>query len=232
MNLKEQLIEKMEAEFEHFHSWLLEQPPEEILDLAYDYLTKQDILMNLEDTDLSPSQIETMLRSPCPLEDVLRDCFHIDQADYNYTLKVLIDQRADMEMEKQRAIPIYNGTAQEAKERGELDKFKDSAKADENCKTAIENAIARNYGGSRLNTNAAIREVREQFGEKRLARVTASLIANRPHNERISPENMKWAEKNATTKKVFTDRTHSGLLDIFATRLRENERKRARETER
>ena len=42
MNLKEQLIEKMEAEFEHFHSWLLEQPPEEILDLAYDYLTKQD----------------------------------------------------------------------------------------------------------------------------------------------------------------------------------------------
>ena len=232
MNLKEQLIEKMEAEFEHFHSWLLEQPPEEILDLAYDYLTKQDILMNLEDTDLSPSQIETMLRSPCPLEDVLRDCFHIDQSDYNYTLKVLIDQRADMEMEKQRAIPIYNGTAREAKERGELDKFKASAEADENCKTAIENAIARNYDGSRLNPSAAIREVREQFGDKRLARVTASLIANREHDGRISPENMKWAKKNATTKKVFTDRTHSGLLDIFATRLRESERKRARETER
>ena len=232
MNLKEQLIEKMEAEFEHFRSWLLEQPPEEILDLAYDYLTKQDILMNLEDTDLSPAQIETMLRSPCPLEDVLRDCFHIDQSDYNYTLKVLIDQRADMEMEKQRGIPIYNGTAQEADERGELDKFKASAEADENCKTAIENAIARNYDGSRLNTNAAIREVREQFGEKRLTRVTASLIVNRPHDERISPENMKWAEKNATTKKAFTDRTHSGLLDIFATRLRESERKRARGAER
>lgn len=232
MNLKEQLIEKMEAEFEHFHSWLLEQPPEEILDLAYDYITKQDILLNVADADLSPAQIETMLRSPCPLEDVLRDCFHIDQADYNYTLKVLIDQRADMEMEKQRAIPIYNGTAQEAKERGELDKFKDSAKADENCKTAIENAIAHNYDGSRLNTNAAIREVREQFGDKRLTRVTASLISNRPRDERISPENMKWAEKNATTKKVFTDRTHSGLLDIFATRLRESERKRSREAER
>ena len=221
MNLKEQLIEKTEAEFEHFHSWLLEQPPEEILDLAYDYLTKQDILMNLEDTGLSPAQIETMLRSTCPLEDVLRDCFHIDQADYNYTLKVLIDQRADMEMEKQRAIPIYNGTAREAKEQGELDKFKASAEADENCETAIENAIARNYDGSRLNTSAAIREVREQFGDKRLTRVTASLIANREHDGRISSENMKWAEKNATTKKAFTDRTHSGLLDIFATRLRE-----------
>ena len=232
MNLKEQLIEKMEAEFEHFHSWLLEQPPEEILDLAYDYLTKQDILMNLEDTDLSPAQIETVLRSPCPLEDVLRDCFHIDQADYNYTLKVLIDQRAGIEMEKQRAIPIYNGTAREAKERGELDKFKNSAKADENCKTAIENAIARNYDGSRLNTSAAIREVREQFGEKRLTRVTASLIANRRFEGRISPANRAWADKKSTSKEIGSGHTHPGLLDIFATRLRESERKRAREAER
>ena len=39
MNLKEQLIEKMEAEFEHFHSWLLEQPPEEILNHTYEYTT-------------------------------------------------------------------------------------------------------------------------------------------------------------------------------------------------
>ena len=232
MNPLEQLEAKMTEEFNTYRAWLLTQPPEEILNHAYEYSTKQDILLNVADAGLSPAQIETMLRSPCPLEDVLRDCFHIDQSDYNYTLKVLIDQRADMEMEKQRAIPIYNGTAREAKERGELDKFKASAEADENCKTSIENAIARNYDGSRLNTSAAIREVREQFGDKRLTRVAASLIINRPHDERISPENMKWAEKNATTKKVFTDRTHSGLLDIFATRLRESERKRERGAER
>ena len=232
MNLKEQLIEKMEAEFEHFHSWLLEQPPEEILDLAYDYLTKQDILMNLEDTELSPAQIETMLRSPCPLEDVLRDCFHIDQSDYNYTLKVLIDQRADMEMEKQRAIPIYDGTAREAKEQGELDKFKASRQADSDCRDAIENAIARNYDGSRLNTKAAIAEVREQFGEKRLTRVTASLIVNRPHDGRISPENRAWADKKAGSKEIGSGHTHPGLLDIFAARLREGERKREKGAER
>lgn len=232
MNQLERLTEKMTAEFDGYRSWLLKQPPEEILNHAYEYTTKENLLNVLGDTDLKPQQIETLLRSPCPLEDVFKDCVHIDQSDYNYTLKVLIDQRADMEMEKQRAIPIYNGTAREAKERGELDKFKASAEADENCKTAIENAIARNYDGSRLNTSAAIREVREQFGDKRLTRVAASLIINRPHDERISTENMKWAEKNATTKKVFTDRTHSGLLDIFATRLRESERKRERGAER
>lgn len=232
MNPLEQLTDKMTAEFNAYRVWLLKQPPEEMLNHAYEYTTKENLLNVLGDTDLKPQQIETLLRSHCPLEDVFKDCVHIDQSDYNYTLKVLIDQRADMEMEKQRAIPIYNGTAREAKERGELDKFKASAEADENCKTAIENAIARNYDGSRLNTSAAIREVREQFGDKRLARVTASLIANREHDGRISPENMKWAKKNATTKKVFTDRTHSGLLDIFATRLRESERKRERGAER
>lgn len=232
MNQLERLTEKMTAEFDGYRSWLLKQPPEEILNHAYEYTTKENLLNVLGDTDLKPQQIETLLRSPCPLEDVFKDCSYIDQSDYNYTLKVLIDQRADIEMEKQRAIPIYNGTAREAKERGELDKFKASAEADENCKTAIENAIARNYDGSRLNTSAAIREVREQFGDKRLTRVTASLVVNRQSDARISPENMKWAEKNATTKNVFTDRTHSGLLDIFATRLRESERKRAREAER
>ena len=162
MNLKEQLVEKMEAEFEHFHSWLLKQPPEEILNHAYEYTTKENLLNVLGDTDLKPQQIETLLRSPCPLEDVFKDCSYIDQSDYNYTLKVLIDQRADIEMEKQRAIPIYNGTAREAKEQGELDKFKASAEADENCKTAIENAIARHHDGSRPNPSAAQREVREQ----------------------------------------------------------------------
>lgn len=232
MNQLERLTEKMTAEFDGYRSWLLKQPPEEILNHAYEYTTKENLLNVLGDTDLKPQQIETLLRSPCPLEDVFKDCSYIDQSDYNYTLKVLIDQRADIEMEKQRAIPIYNGTAQEADERGELDKFKASAEADDACRVAIENAIARNYDGSRLNTSAAIREVREQFGDKRLARVTASLIANREHDGRISPENKVWAEKNATTKKLSTDRTHSGLLDIFATRLRESERKRERGVER
>ena len=232
MNQLEQLAEKMTDEFNTYRDWLLKQPPEEILNHAYEYTTKENLLNMLGDTDLKPQQIETMLRSPCPPEDVFKDCVHIDQSDYNYTLKVLIDQRADMEMEKQCGIPIYNGTAQEADERGELDKFKASAEADDACRVAIENAIARNYDGTRLNTSAAIREVREQFGEKRLARVTASLIANREHDGRISPENMKWAEKNATTKRLSTDRTHSGLLDIFATRLRESGRKRERGAER
>lgn len=233
MNSLEQLEAKMTEELNTYRAWLLAQPPEEILNHAYEYTTKQDIMLNVADAYLSPAQLETMLRSPCPLEDVFKDYRQMDSLSYPaWDFRDAISQRADDAMEQQRSVPIYDGTAREANERGEVEKFKASAEADENCKTAIENAIARNYDGSRLNTKAAIAEVREQFGEKRLTRVTASLIVNRPHDGRISPENMAWAEKNAATKKVCTNRTHSGLLDIFAARLREGERKRERGAER
>ena len=233
MNSLEQLEAKMTEELNTYRAWLLAQPPEEILNHAYEYTTKQDIMLNVADAYLSPAQLETMLRSPCPLEDVFKDYRQMDSLSYPaWDFRDAISQRADDAMEQQRSVPIYDGTAREANERGEVEKFKASAEADENCKTAIENAIARNYDGSRLNTKAAIAEVREQFGEKRLVRVTASLIANRPYDARISPENIAWAEKNAATKKVCTNRTHSGLLDIFAARLREGERKRERGAER
>ena len=232
MNALEQLEAKMTDEFNTYRAWLLTQPPEEILKHAYEYSVKQDIILNVADADLSPAQLETMLRSPCPLEDVFKDCAYIDQSDYNYTLKVLIEQRADDAMEQQRAAPIYDGTAREANERGEVEKFKASRQADNDCRDAVENAIARNYDGSRLNTKAAIAEVREQFGEKRMVRVTASLIVNRPHDGRISPENRAWADKKAISKESGSGHTHPGLLDIFAARLREGERKRERGAER
>ena len=232
MNQIEQLTEKMTTEFNSFRNWLLTQPPEEILNHAFEYSTKQDIVLSVANADLSPGQTETLLRSHCPLEDVYHDCTHVDNTELNYALCQIIEQRADIEMEKQRAIPIYNGTAQEAKERGELDKFKTSAEADENCRVAIENAIARNYDGSQLNTKAAIAEVREQFGEKRLTRVAASLIANAGFDWCISPDNKAWANKKAINKSIKNERVHLGLLDIFATRLRESERKRGRGAER
>ena len=232
MNPLEQLEAKMTEEFNTYRAWLLSQLPEEILNHAYEYSTKQDILLNVADAGLSPAQIETMLRSPCPLEDVFKDCAYIDQSDYSYTLKILISQRADDAMEQQRAVPIYDGTAREANERGEVEKLKASRRADSDCRDAIENAIARNYDGSRLNTKPAIAEVREQFGEKRLVRVTASLIVNRPHDGRISPENRAWADKKAVSKEIGSGHTHPGLLDIFAARLREGERKRERGAER
>ena len=78
MNQYEQLEAKMNTEFDTYRDWLLTQPPEEILNHANEYNAKQEIMAALSDADLSPAQIETLLRSPCPLEDVFKD-YHFSQ---------------------------------------------------------------------------------------------------------------------------------------------------------
>ena len=68
-----QLYEKMFAEQERYRDWLLHQPPEEILNHSYEYTTREDILMTLEDNDLSFEQAWALLSSPTPLADVFKE---------------------------------------------------------------------------------------------------------------------------------------------------------------
>ena len=47
------LYKKMFAEQEQFKDWLLTQPPQEILNHAYEYTMREDILLSLEYNDLT-----------------------------------------------------------------------------------------------------------------------------------------------------------------------------------
>lgn len=62
----------MFAEQERYRQHLLTLPPEEILDCAYAYITREDILLSLEYNDLTNKQCQALLKSPCPLSDVFQ----------------------------------------------------------------------------------------------------------------------------------------------------------------
>lgn len=64
---------KMEAEQDSYRDWLLTLPPDEILQHAYEYAVRQDILFAMEDLELQPEQCQALMKSPCPVADVLRD---------------------------------------------------------------------------------------------------------------------------------------------------------------
>ena len=64
------LYKQMFAEQEQFRDWLLAQPPQEILNHAYEYVMREDILLSLEHNDLTDAQAEALLTSPSPLADV------------------------------------------------------------------------------------------------------------------------------------------------------------------
>ena len=60
----------MFAEQERFRDWLLSQPPAEILNHAYEYTVREDILMSLEYNDLEDSQARALLKSGKPLKQI------------------------------------------------------------------------------------------------------------------------------------------------------------------
>lgn len=68
--LNTRLYEKMFAEQEQFRDWLLSQPPAEILNHAYEYTVREDILMSLEYNDLEDSQARALLKSGKPLKQI------------------------------------------------------------------------------------------------------------------------------------------------------------------
>ena len=67
------LYEKMFAEQETWRTWLLSQPPEEILKHTYEYTAREDIVLSLEYHNLPVAQARALLRSPSPLADVYKD---------------------------------------------------------------------------------------------------------------------------------------------------------------
>lgn len=71
--LNTRLYEKMFAEQEVYRSWLLSQPPEEILNHAYEYVMREDILLSLEYNDLTDGQAKALLKSPASLADIFKD---------------------------------------------------------------------------------------------------------------------------------------------------------------
>lgn len=70
--LNAKLYQKMFAEQELFKAELLLLPSAEVLNLAYEYVCREDILMALEYNDLSARQALALLKSATPLADIFQ----------------------------------------------------------------------------------------------------------------------------------------------------------------
>lgn len=87
------LYKKVFAEQEKYREWLLSQPPNEILNHCYEYTVREDIVLALEEYDLSDKQCKVLLKSPRPLADVFKDfekreTDHMDNIWYGFGSRV------------------------------------------------------------------------------------------------------------------------------------------------
>ena len=70
--LNEELLERMSAEQEAFKKKLLDMPPLEILQNAYEFIIREDILLAVEENGLSAEQSRILLKSKTPLSEVYK----------------------------------------------------------------------------------------------------------------------------------------------------------------
>ena len=94
------LYDKMKAEQDKYRDWLLNQPPEEILNHTYEYTMREDIVMCMEELELSPKQAKALLRSPCPLSDVYKE-FRDRETEHMDTIRDSIETEADKSLQRQ-----------------------------------------------------------------------------------------------------------------------------------
>ena len=227
------LYQKMFAEQEKFRDWLKGQSPEEILNHAYEYTVREDILLSLEYHDLSDAQADALMKSPSPLADVFRD-FEKRETDHMETIWDCLESRADTILEEQRRTlretPVYPYPASYAQEHGELEQYRASNRANIACKEAIESAIREHYHDNQLDSQAAAQVV-DAFGLDRTMYVLANTVQRKDWDARFSLGNKEWAKTipiqenadawGADRNCQFVVNSHSGLTDLFLSTVRQ-----------
>ena len=157
-DLNTALYEKMAAEQDKYRDWLKSQLPEKILHHAYEYTVREDIVMTMENLDLTGAQAQALLDSPSPLADVYR-YFEKLETGYMDVIRDSIENRANdvcKAQEELRAAPVYLHSAAYASEHREMAQYQASYQANFACKEAVEQAINAHYGDKRLDTGSAV----------------------------------------------------------------------------
>lgn len=152
-------------------------------------------------------------------------------------LKVLLAEKAqsaEMEVEapvkeavpeEKPEAPIYRETANYAFEAGELESYRASLAANVECRSAIEAAISSNYGDNRLDADAAVKSVLEQFSPERVRYVLANTIQQKDFDGRIPQPLKEWAKtvdvcpENAS--RFLVDKPNPGLTALFVDAFRQ-----------
>ena len=94
-NLKSKLYEKAYNEQQEFLAELKKSTPEKIIEQAYEYIMREDILMTFEDDYLSPEQMKELLKLKSPLALCYDEWLHNDSSH----MEMLRDSITDLSSE-------------------------------------------------------------------------------------------------------------------------------------
>lgn len=97
-----ELYEQMKSEQNMYRDWLLTLSPSEILSHANEYSVREDIVMAMDELELSPKRAKALLKSPCPLGDVFKE-FRDMETERMDEIRSAIESRADAVIKRENA---------------------------------------------------------------------------------------------------------------------------------
>ena len=227
MNLTEkntQLYAKMAAEQAKYRDWLMGQPPEDILNHAYEYAVREDILAAAELMELPQAQAAALLAVSSPMDAIYEAWKEREPVDLDPLLDCISD-RAYTALQAQRELPVYRYPGNYAHAHGELEQYRTSRRANAACAAAIDAAISEHYRDNRLGREA-VSQVVEQFGYDRTLYVLANTVRHKEQDGRISRDNKAWAKTipvfedldawgHDRNVEFVADGHNPGLIDLF-----------------
>ena len=230
-DLNAALYEKMAAEQDQYRDWLKSQPPEEILHHAYEYSVREDIVMAMEELELTDAQAQALLDSSSPLADVYRYFEKLETAHMD-VVRDSIENRADdvcRAKEELRTTTTYSHTAAYASEHGEREQYRASNRANLQCKEAIEAAVREHFDGMYLSHDAA-KGVIETYGMERVSMVLSNTVRLQDWDGRYSRRNKEWAktipnDNPETVRCGYVLNSHPAVLDGFIDLVREKQQR-------
>ena len=120
--------------------------------------------------------------------------------------------------------PVYPWSMKEAIKLDELEKWRDSYKANCLCARMIEKGIEENYADGKLDTDF-MKDIISEFSYDRVNFVLANSVQEKMHDGRISKDNKEWAKKtyipSDDVRWHYTVEAHSGLTDLCVSRYRD-----------
>lgn len=223
------LYAKVQAEQSAFVDWLLQQPANVILDHAYEYAMREDILLSMEHFILTEEQEAALMSLDKPLE-ALCDAYINTENAHMEEVWDSVEQFANDEINRQleaklKQKKVYPHSVAHAQEHGELEQYRDSYRANIACSKAIDAAIREHYRDNRLDP-AAVTQVVERFGMERTLFVLAATARYKDRDARIGDHHKVWAQSIPVPDDRDArgaDRTHSyvvgyahpGLVNLF-----------------
>ncbi len=99
--VNDELYRKMKAELYEYRRSLLLETSEVILNNAYEFTVKEDILYYLNENDIGADQAEALLKSDTPLEDCFQEWMNSDSG-YMSEIGYAIKNRANEKMAEER----------------------------------------------------------------------------------------------------------------------------------